>query len=169
MGDIRITLGDASRLDDLEPLWKALHEHHRSVASHLETVAAFRTADASWERRRTRYEAWLEDEESFLVLAERDGRAVGYALVVGGGPEATLETGERTATLESLVLLPDERGSGLGTALMEAVDEELRRRGVNETLLAVMEGNENALRFYERRGYVRYLTFMIGRPGGSET
>ena len=35
----------------------------------------------TWERRRRQYEGWLADEGSFVLVARRDGRAVGYILV----------------------------------------------------------------------------------------
>lgn len=156
-------LAGAERLEDLEPLWRALHAHHRSVAGHLTAVAPFRSEEESWQRRRAHYERVLADPDTFLLLAQRDGRPVGCALVRVTGTEATLEVGERGAELDTISVLPEERGRGLGGGLMDAVDAELRRRGIGELSLAVMAGNDDAVRFYERRGLVPYLTFMIGR------
>jgi ribosomal protein S18 acetylase RimI-like enzyme len=79
------------------------------------------------------------------------------------GTEATLEVGDRVGELESLVVLPEDRGNGLGGRLMDAVFEELRRLGAEEITIAVMEGNDDAARFYERRGLVPYLRLTIGR------
>ncbi len=167
VGDIEIVGGGSERLDDLEPLWLALHDHHRSVAGHLTELAAFRTGPESWVPRRARYERVLAEEDTFLLFAERDGRPVGCALVVLTGTEATLRLGERVAELDTISILPEERGSGLGTRLLEAVYDELRRRGIAELELAVMTGNDDALRFYERHGFTPFLTIMLGRvpPG----
>jgi hypothetical protein len=41
---------------------------------------------------------------------------------------------------------------------MDAVYAELRRRGIDELSLAVMAGNDDAVRFDERRGLVHYLS-----------
>jgi GNAT superfamily N-acetyltransferase len=101
--EIAITRAGAERIDDVEPLWHAMHRHHRSVA--------------------------LARPDSFFLLAERDGSLVGYAAVGVSGTEATLEVGERVGELESLSVLPVERGNGLGGRLMDAVFEELRRLG----------------------------------------
>jgi ribosomal protein S18 acetylase RimI-like enzyme len=158
-----ITRAGAERIGDLEPLWHAMHRHHSSVAGHLAEVAPFRSDDESWVRRRAFYERLLARPDAFLLLAERDGRLVGYAAVGVGGSEATLEVGERVGSLESLSVLPEERGRGLGGTLMDAVFDELRRLGVEEISLAVMEGNDDAWRFYERRGLVPYLRLTIGR------
>jgi GNAT superfamily N-acetyltransferase len=162
MGEIAIGRAGTERLDDLEPLWQAMHAHHGSVAGHLAVVADFRSPEESWRRRRAHYERVLADPDTLLLLAERDGRPVGCALVVLQGTEASLEVGERVAELDTLSVLPEERGRGLGGLLMDAVEAELRRRGIEQLSLAVMAGNEPAERFYQRRGLVPYLTFMIG-------
>jgi ribosomal protein S18 acetylase RimI-like enzyme len=163
MAEVAITRAGPERIDDFEPLWKAMHAHHRSVAGHLDAIAPFRSDDESWTRRRAHYERVLAAPEAFVLLAERDGRPVGYAVVALRGTEASLEVGPRVAELESLSVLPDERGDGLGGRLMDAVFEELRRQGVEELALAVMEGNAGALRFYERRGFVPYVGIMLAR------
>ncbi len=51
-----------------------------------------------------------------------------------------------------LSVLPEARGRGVGKALMDAVERELAHRGVDRLTLAVVYGNEGALRFYARRG-----------------
>ena len=163
MTEIGILRAGAERIDDVEPLWHAMHQHHRAVAAHLAAVAPFRSDDESWVRRRAFYERLLAQPDSFFLLAERDGRPVGYAAVAVGGTEASLVVGERVASLESLSVLPEERGQGLGRRLMDAVFEELRRLDVEEISLAVMEGNDDAWRFYERLKLVPYLRLTIGR------
>ena len=153
MPEIAITRAGAERIDDVEPLWHALHRHHRSVAGHLTAVAPFRSDDESWVRRRAFYERLLARPDSFFLLAEREGRLVGYAAVGVSGTEATLEVGDRVGELESPRCCLGAQ-DGLGGRLMDAVFDELRRLGVEEIALAVMEGNEDAARFYERRGLV---------------
>jgi GNAT superfamily N-acetyltransferase len=66
------------------------------------------------------------------------------------------------ADLDTLSVLPEERGNGLGGRLLDEAYAELRRRGIGELALAVMEGNDDARRFYARRGLVPYLTYLIG-------
>ena len=163
MTEIVIARAGAERIDDVEPLWHAMHRHHRSVAGHLTAVAPFRSDDESWVLRRAFYERLLARPESCFLLAERDERLVGYAAVGVGGTESTLEVGSRVGELESLCVLPEERGHGVGGRLMDAVFEELRRLGVEEITIAVMEGNDDAWRFYERLGLVPYLRWTIGR------
>jgi ribosomal protein S18 acetylase RimI-like enzyme len=163
VSDVEISRAGRGRIAEVEILWRALHAHHASVAGHLAGVAPFRSEDDSWERRRGHYERVLAEPGSFLLLAERDGRPVGYAAVRLSGTEATLVVGERVAELETLSVLPEERGNGLGGLLMDAVYAELRALGIEELGVAVMAGNDRALAFYERRGFVPYLRLMLGR------
>jgi ribosomal protein S18 acetylase RimI-like enzyme len=66
------------------------------------------------------------------------------------------------AELETLSVLPESRGAGVGTALMAAVHELARELGAGEVMLYVMDGNEDALRFYERYGMRPYLHVLLG-------
>jgi ribosomal protein S18 acetylase RimI-like enzyme len=45
------------------------------------------------------------------------------------------------------------RGQGLGTALVDAVLTEARRRGLEQVLLTVSKGNQTAERLYARHGF----------------
>ena len=66
----------------------------------------------------------------------------------------------------TLSVAPGSRGGGIGTALMDAVDAELERRGVHSLEIAVMAGNDRARAFYERRGLQvgELLLFRFGNP-----
>jgi predicted GNAT family N-acyltransferase len=61
--------------------------------------------------------------------------------------------GARTAVLGRLAVRPAGRGTGLGAALVQAVEAEALRRGLSQVYL---EAQTHALRFYERLGYVAY-------------
>ncbi len=53
-----------------------------------------------------------------------------------------------------------ERGRRIGARLMEAAEEELRRRGVKTAHLVTTSDNHQALSFYVRRGY-RHLRLHL--------
>ena len=145
-----------SELEAVAPIWASLLEHHGRVEPDLVT----RPAAESWPMRREQYERWLAEPGSFALVAEEDGGAVGYAVVHVQGPDETWVTGERTAELETLAVLPASRGAGVGTALMDAVDDELGAREIDDLWVAVVARNTHALRFYERRGMRTYLHRM---------
>ena len=58
-------------------------------------------------------------------------------------------------------LSPEVRGDGVGSALMDAAEAELARRGAPDVLTAVMEGNERTRQFYERRGMQPTVTYLM--------
>ena len=67
--------------------------------------------------------------------------------------------------LETLSVLPKERGGGVGRALLSAVDDELIARGVRLLEIGVVAANEGANRFCEREGATPYLVQWL-RPVG---
>jgi GNAT superfamily N-acetyltransferase len=55
--------------------------------------------------------------------------------------------------LEGLAIEPSARGKGVGTRLLEAVDERARDLGRTEIILEVIDANPRAKALYERHGY----------------
>jgi ribosomal protein S18 acetylase RimI-like enzyme len=137
-------------LDALEPLWLALHRHHRTVLP--ERLLGADDA-VSWQRRRDVYRDWLESGSALALLAERDARVVGYAFAhLIDGPDETFAVGRRYAELYSLSIAPEERGGGIGTRLLDELDRQLAAASIADLVVAVMTDNHAARRFYERRG-----------------
>lgn len=161
MSGVRIVRAGVERLADIEPLWKALQAHHAAVAPTLAGYEA-RSPEDAWERRRVKYEVWLGDPDAFVLLAERDGRPVGYALVTIGEGPAGWKSGEQVADVETLSVISEARGEGVGTLLMDAVEEELIRLDVRELRLLVIAPNAEAIHFYERRGLTTVSQVMMG-------
>ena len=150
----------AGQLDELEPLWASLVRHH----SALDSAVPFREAGDSWPRMRKLYLEFVDDIRGFCLVARREARLVAYAIVKIEGPEEVWRTGDKLAELETLSVADDERGGGVGTLMMEEVERELARRGVDDLVVAVEESNDGAQRFYERRGYSHALTWLYGKP-----
>lgn len=143
-------LAGAERVDDISGLWLDLHHHHRKVVGGLPLVG---DDELSWERRRALYFDRLAAGTAFLVLASDQSAVVGYALVcIEQGPDDTFLLGSLYAELYSLSVAPRLRDRGIGTGLLEFVDKELERRSIDALKVAVMAGNADALRLYERRG-----------------
>ncbi|MET7536706.1 GNAT family N-acetyltransferase [Streptomyces sp. NPDC005349] len=155
-GDITVRKGGAEFIDRLAPLWLALHAHHQSVQPGF----TYFPDGSSWELRRECYRRWILDEGSFVLLAERDGQPVGYAFVqIEEGPDDTWVTGDRIAELQTLSVLPVERGHGIGTLLLDLVDAELDRMGVADLIIGTLAANTGAQRLYERRGLRPVLVY----------
>lgn len=141
---------DPGDVDELEPLWNALREHHAALAPEW---GAPRTREDSWALRRPEYTAWLADPANFcLVARDGAGTAVAGAVVKLNGPESIWPT-ERSGELETLAVLPDWRSAGVGGALIAAARAELARRGLESMSIEVLHANVDGLRFYERHGF----------------
>jgi GNAT superfamily N-acetyltransferase len=146
---VTIEVAGIDRISEVEPLYRDLHRHHRAVA----TTPLVTDEDLSWSRRADWYRGILANGAGFLVIARRDDSPVGYALVeLHPGPDDTWPIGDAYGEVQSLAVAPSERGGGLGGRLMDAVDAELARLGVHDLAVGVLAGNEDAIRFYERRG-----------------
>ncbi len=169
MVEPRIVKAGVERVDELEPLWLALHEHQTSVDPAIDGIPP-RPLDQTWPLRRANYLRWLQgDPDAFVLIAEaEDDEPIAYALVSIDAADDTHVTGERIAELQSLSVLPSHRNVGLGTRMMEAVFAELRSLGIHELVIAMIATNEPARRFYERFGFRPWLTVALGKVPRSE-
>ena len=162
--------GGAGDLDLLEPLWVAVHHQHREAMPHL---APYVSDATTWSERRALYAQLFADHDAVLLLARHDGALVGYALgysmpATGTWLADTWVTGERIGEVESLSVLPEHRGRGLGSRLLEALHDQLRDRGARDFILGALAGNADAIRLYQRHGYTPtwlYLSRLDGRGG----
>ena len=79
----------------------------------------------------------------------------------------TWRTGDRVGEIESLGVLPEWRGRGIGSRLLDVLERELAAGGVRDLVLGALPGNRAAIRLYERRGFRPtwlYLSRLEGRP-----
>jgi GNAT superfamily N-acetyltransferase len=168
--EVEIIEATAARLDDVEPLWRAMHEYHAEVAGEAREVTPFRRAGDSWRRRRGDFERWLRAGDAWLLIAEREGSPVGFAFFRICDGDWSFETNERMGELEALSVEPELRRWGIGSLLMEEVERRLSAAGVGFIGLAVIAGNEDALRFYERWGMAPSHVRCLGRtlPAGGQ-
>ncbi|HJT92273.1 MAG TPA: GNAT family N-acetyltransferase [Mycobacterium sp.] len=164
----RLRTGSTEDLDLVGPLWVAVHHRH---AETMPDLAPYVSDDETWRVRRTLYEELLAKSDTLLLIAVIDDAAVGYGLAhVVPVDETwipdTWATGSRIGEIESLSVLPQYRGSGLGSELLNRLEEHLAAQGVDDLILGALAGNRDAIRLYERRGYRPtwlYLTRFEGR------
>jgi GNAT superfamily N-acetyltransferase len=161
--EVEIVEGGAERLEDVEPLWRAMHEHNAEIAGEVRKVTPFRRAEESWQRRRREFTRWLRDGEAWLLIAESEGSPVGFAFFRVCDGDWSFATTERIGELEALSVEPQLRRWGIGSLLMEEVERRLSDAGIGFIGLAVIAGNDEALRFYERWGMSPSHVRCLGR------
>ena len=155
--------GRADQLDTVEPLWHALQEHHSKITPSLDANVPKRELADSWQRRRAKYERWLENPKTFFVVAENGDRPIGYAFVTVGPGYASWQTGDQLAELETLSVLPEHRGSGVGAALLNSVWQRLASMEVEDLAITTTKTNVGSHRFYERHGFSQRFVVYYGK------
>jgi ribosomal-protein-alanine N-acetyltransferase len=86
----------------------------------------------------------LRRQSTAMLVAERAGRVVGYAVLWFAADEAELG---------DMAVLPEARRRGLGRWLLDAALAEAARRGARRVYLEVRESNGAARGLYERAGF----------------
>lgn len=91
---------------------------------------------------------WSELADSRMrryVVAQEDGRVIGYAGLAVGGDQADVQT---------IAVARSHWARGVGATLLADLVAEAGRRGCAQVLLEVRVDNERAQRLYERFGFV---------------
>ncbi|SCM72504.1 GCN5-related N-acetyltransferase [uncultured Pleomorphomonas sp.] len=112
-------------------LWHdAWHDGHGAVLpAH---VVAERTMES--------FDLRLGPLEAGCLVAEADGRLLGFAIVEGN-------------EIDQFYVAAEARGTGLATAMLAAAETQLARRGVRDAVIQCSAGNDRAHRFYARAGW----------------
>jgi ribosomal protein S18 acetylase RimI-like enzyme len=168
MTDWQVRTGSTADLDLVGPLWVAVHHRHTESMPQL---APYVSDDETWRVRRELYVELLAKPDTLLLLAFDGEAAVGYGLahvmpVDDSWIADTWVTGPRIGEIESLSVLPQYRGSGLGSELLDRLEQHLYAIGVKDLIIGALPGNTDAIRLYERRGYQPtwlYLSRLDGR------
>ncbi|MFC8239583.1 GNAT family N-acetyltransferase [Streptomyces chartreusis] len=97
------------------------------------------------------FERLTNDPNQHLVVAVREGRVIGtLQLTVIPGLS---RRGATRSIIEAVRIHADERGSGLGTRLIEWAIDESRRQNCQLVQLTSDKSRTDAHRFYERLGF----------------
>jgi GNAT superfamily N-acetyltransferase len=97
------------------------------------------------------------------VIAEEDGKPIGFALFFHTFSTFLALPG---IYLEDLFVLPDHRGRGVGRALLGHLAHLALERGCGRLEWAVLNWNQEAIRFYERLGARPNSEWTVYRVAG---
>ena len=93
---------------------------------------------------------WLfEKKTAEVIFAEVEGKAVGYALFFHN---FSTFLGRAGIYLEDLFVLPEERGSGYGKALLKELARITVERGCGRLEWSCLDWNEPSIAFYRSMG-----------------
>ncbi|MEQ1610443.1 MAG: GNAT family N-acetyltransferase [Hyphomonadaceae bacterium] len=113
------------------------------------TLEAIEAASFIYDRLSSRALARnLRSPTANIFVAAIGGVLAGYAMVF-------FRRGSTLARLYSIASVPNARGRGIGSRLMEACEHAAIKRGCDRLRLEVREKNRPAIAMYERLGYRR--------------
>lgn len=101
----------------------------------------------------------FQQERSAYNIALLNGKIVG-----GGGIYPTEGLPEDTCELVKMYLLPEARGTGLGSKMISLCLEQAKQYGFSKVYLETMNELKAALKVYERMGFA-YLDGPMGNSG----
>jgi GNAT superfamily N-acetyltransferase len=107
--------------------------------------------------------AELEDPDTTVFFAEREGDVVGYVMLRECRSPASVASPD-TLQIARLYARKAMHGTGVGAALMQCALAEAAGRGKDAVWLGVWDRNERAIRFYEAWGFFQSGTqpFLLG-------
>jgi GNAT superfamily N-acetyltransferase len=142
---------------DLEAL-RALNVEHQDFSRTLEPSWPAGTAVVD------RYVAFLEREcaahDGCVLLAEADGKTVGFVCVVSATRNDSPDDPATFAWVHDIFVRPEHRRQGIATALMTAAESFARSRGAKELRLGVIDRNADARAMYRGLGFRDYLRIL---------
>lgn len=150
MGETVIRQADTYDLEALSRLYAEFHEFHvcgvpdRLLRSDSSRIAELHAA----------IQKIIDNKDAVILVAEVDGRLVGLGEVyIREDPPNPLKVQHRYGHLQSMIVTEAYRGRGIGTKILEAVEQWAKERSAAEVRLDTWEFKEGPLGFYEKRGY----------------
>jgi ribosomal protein S18 acetylase RimI-like enzyme len=144
--DVTIRPATADDADALTGMWEAMTRQHMDYDP--ERWGWSDDHAAAWRRR---FLDTVDSSKAVILAAEVGGEVAGYVLAELTRPAAIWATQFR-GEIGDLFVRPEFRRRGIGARLMEAVCDELKRRGAEDVLLRVARQNRAAIRRYESLG-----------------
>jgi GNAT superfamily N-acetyltransferase len=136
-GPVRVRAAEERDLATLLELFAALAEYEHLTHELRATEAGLASA------------LFGERPAARALIAERDGQALGYTIYFTTFSSFLTSTG---VWLEDLFVRPENRGEGIGRALLAAVAAEAVDEGGQRLEWAALDWNAPALGFYQRLG-----------------
>jgi len=141
-----LTIREA-RLDDAEAIARIYNQGIEDRLATLETTLRGVDERRDWLRAR--------GERHPVLVCESDGQAVGWASLNQFNPRPAYDhVGDF-----SVYVARDARGSGVGSALLRALEARARQIGYHKLVLAAFPHNADGMRLYQRRGFQTVGTY----------
>ena len=101
-----------------------------------------RNSDYPWSQGQ--FTTSIKNNNNLCYCLSFNGRTIGYLISM---------LAVDTADILNIGIDPDFKRQGHGTALLNYLLEELRKKDIGEILLEVRAGNKSAIQFYKKQGF----------------
>jgi len=139
MNDFNITVGSEDLLGRVEPLWEELNAFHVGIGEAFSGDLSQRTFDS-------RKEELIKSAVKMHVLIASLESDIGYCV-------STIND-DGVGEIDSLYVKKQHRSKGLGRKMIEAALQWLNENNVRKKVVVVLEGNAEALEFYQSLGFL---------------
>ena len=141
---MEITKIENKSIHQVKTLWEKLNQHHwRNSNNFKEHFKSFNFEDRIKE---------FETRDAVAVFAAKeDSEFIGYCI-------ASLK--DQTGEIDSIYISPVHRNEKIGEKLIEKAESWLKQKGAIKILVCVAEGNESAIGFYHKKGYLHRITVL---------
>ncbi|MDT5096429.1 MAG: hypothetical protein QOC76_166 [Mycobacterium sp.] len=129
-----------------------------------ENIAAFIAENLTQEH----FAGYLTDGDRLVLVARRDGRMIGYAVLIRGVPDDDdvnrAVTARPAVEISKMYVLSDDHGAGASAALMFEAIRLAQELDAKSVWLGVNQRNQRAQRFYAKHGFTinGTKTFRLG-------
>jgi GNAT superfamily N-acetyltransferase len=137
------------RTDSIEELTSLLHRAYKQLADMgFRYVATYQSPEVTAQR--------VLAGECYVALL--DGKLAGTILFKNADSSSGCAWYDKdsVATFHQFGVEPELQGAGIGSSLLEKVEERARETGAGEIALDTSEGAHHLIALYEKRGY-RYI------------
>lgn len=134
-------------------LWQGMMEEMGRAESRLEAREGGEVIWARWAGQRMR------DENSMVLVAEKEGRLVGYCMAYVEKALPVHKMKEH-GYISDLYVEESERGKGLGMELARRALDFFREKVVRAVQITVAVKNEKAQKFWKKLGFADFTRRM---------
>ncbi len=125
------------RINEIELLWNELNSHHHEKSENFKDhFSSFTFAERS--------NKLVAMEKLAIFAAKINSELVGYCIA---------SSNNGSGEIDSLYIKPDFRGEAIGRQLTEAAMSWLSDLDCDQISVAIAEGNQQAIPFYEKFGF----------------
>ncbi|MBG9444380.1 GNAT family N-acetyltransferase [Cytobacillus firmus] len=102
----------------------------------------------SAEAQRKRIEAIQKEDQSTIIISEKDNQLVGFLMAIGGAARRNRHSAYLVAGI-----LSEHRGQGIGTKLFEELDCWASKHEIHRLELTVVIHNQAGVTLYKKAGF----------------